>query len=198
MLIILVLCCSCVLAEQNISNSSLNLNELTAGEYFACTQKFFDEAGQETYTNPNSYLLHEVTSFLGVGLAAQMRVMGQTPTVESMNAFCADRIVEKRYYKYINELTENISKQTGTLNDQIGLEDYYFEDEKNKILNNINGGWVYIHLLFDLFIELLMIMFYLVQFYLVIYLLLIALPKGFLYLRDGITTFMVKKKVKSR
>jgi hypothetical protein len=107
--------------------------------------------------------------------------------------YCNNLVANNEYVTSSNNETQKALNDSATAVTQAALEDVAFNSEKENALVNINSAWDYVKLLFFIIIDVLMIIYYVLQFYLVVWVLLIAFPKAFLKIRDGVTMFIVKR-----
>lgn len=107
--------------------------------------------------------------------------------------YCDSLQKTTEYLQANNNISTNITNSSINSPSQAELEDALFEQEKEGILTNINSAWDYNRLLIFIVIEMIKILFYIFEFYIVIFLILIALPKAFLKMRDGISIFLVRR-----
>ena len=113
-------------------------------------------------------------------------------SVTGRGDYCAAAIDTLNMMRNINEITEPYEVYSGKNATQIGLEEYFFEEEKQLILVNTNTVWDYIKLVFNMVIEVILIAFYMVQLYLFIYIVFVVIPKVFLKIRDSVAETFLK------
>lgn len=73
-----------------------------------------------------------------------------------------------------------------TENLQVGVDEYNYEFEKELVLININEAWVFIHLLMEVLLELIKLIFYLGMFYLFVIIIVDLIPNAFIRMKDSI------------
>jgi hypothetical protein len=160
--------------NENISNPDASTTELAVAQLYDCSY--------------NSYQLSQPT-----GVFAYLR----TEFYAQFNQKAKDCLDANRQVQLVasaNNITDTYSMYSAKQIDQLGLDEFVYLKEKERILTSINSAWDYVHLLFSIFIELIMIFYYVLELYLLVYVLFIALPKSFLKIRDGISIFLVRRK----
>ena len=190
-LLILILCCNVSVAlTANLTNRT-QYKDLNYWERWLCEQDDFAES--------------DILGWAEDFILAPAYAMVTTPLtyttgkpISGRADYCIAAIDTLSTMRNINKLTEPYEKYSGKNATQIGLEEYFFEEEKQLILVNTNTMWDYVKLIFIMVIEIILIMFYMLQLYLFIYILFIVIPKVFLKIRDSITLFLVKKYRKNR
>lgn len=197
-LIILILSLICIVSVlANTASDPAGVNDMGFFSKWQCAYDYFHATEETRRLKAGTYgsgIGTSVLSFITASGAAVLDSIGITiPSTSASNPFCSYALFVQTETEYSENLTEQVKINSGTMNDQAGIEDANFYAEKKGIYANINGAWAYVILLFDIFIEVVLIVFYLMQLFMIFFILFVAIPTALLYVRDGMTSFFVKR-----
>jgi hypothetical protein len=181
---------SILLLVSFVSSETANITDTGWDDYIELSLKFTMDCQQQITNSIITNTLYGLNPILG------FTNMWKHNPLLGAKSLCDQQELYQKYVTDVNNITDTYNQISATQLDQIGLEEYVYDKEKEQTLTNINLVWNYIHLLVDITIEIIMIFFYLLQLYMLVYILFIMIPKAFLKIRDGISIFLVKRSAK--
>ena len=185
---------------ENITYSDTGVKDLSFSQQYSCTYDSYQAIlfgdNNNTLTNVLSGIGSASMMYFGSAWSPLAIIPGARSYINgvlSKSAYCAQAYVATKLLTEENNITMTYSEYSAKYSGQIGLEDYLFDVERNFVTANTGIIWEYVNLLFMIIIDIMSMAFYIIEFYIVIFILLIAFPKAFLKIRDGISIFLVRR-----